>query len=70
MVLDLPCEAAEVTARLLERGYAAGFPLGRYYNGMNRSLLIAVTEKRTRQEIEMLAEEMGAIVESLRSNIR
>lgn len=70
MVLDFPCEAAEVTARLLGKGYAAGFPLGRYYKGMNHSLLIAVTEKRTRQEIEMLAEDMGTIVESLRSDIR
>ena len=50
MVLDLPCEAAEAAARLIEKGYAAGFPLSRYYKGMNNSLLIAVTEKRTKQE--------------------
>jgi len=62
MVLDLPCEAAEAAARLIEKGYAAGFPLSRYYKGMNNSLLIAVTEKRTKQEIGMLAEELEAIL--------
>ncbi|HOK67060.1 MAG TPA: aminomethyl-transferring glycine dehydrogenase subunit GcvPA [Anaerohalosphaeraceae bacterium] len=62
MVLDLPCEAAEAAAKLIERGYAAGFPLSRYYKGMNNSLLIAVTEKRTKQEIGMLAEELEAIL--------
>ncbi len=62
MVFDLPCDAAEAAARLIEKGYAAGFPLSRYYKGMNNSLLIAVTEKRTKQEIGMLAEELEAIL--------
>jgi glycine dehydrogenase subunit 1 len=62
MVLDLPCEAAGVAAKLIERGCAAGFPLSRYYKGMENSLLVAVTEKRTKQEIGMLAEELEAIL--------
>lgn len=62
MVLDVPMDAAEVVARLIEKGYAAGFPLSRYYQGMENSLLIAVTEKRTKQEIGMLAEELEAIL--------
>lgn len=62
MVFDLPCDAAEAAARLIEKGYAAGFPLSRYYKGMKNSLLIAVTEKRTKQQIGMLAEELEAIL--------
>ena len=62
MVLDLPTEAAGAAARLIEKGYAAGFPLSRYYEGMENSLLVAVTEKRTKQEIGMLAEELEAIL--------
>jgi glycine dehydrogenase subunit 1 len=62
MVLDLPCDAAEVIGRLIEKGYAAGFPLSRYYKGMDNSILIAVTEKRTKQQIGMLAEELEAIL--------
>ena len=61
-VLDVPMDAAEVVAKLIEKGYAAGFPLSRYYKGMENSLLIAVTEKRTKQEIGMLAEELEAIL--------
>ena len=61
-VLDLPCEAADVVARLIERGFAAGFPLSRYYKGMENSLLICVTEKRTKQEIGMLAEALESVL--------
>ncbi len=59
-VLDLPCQAAEVIAKLIEKGFAAGFPLSRYYAGMDNSMLICVTEKRTKQEIGMLAEAVEA----------
>ena len=40
---------------MIDTGFAAGFPLGRYYRGMERYLLVAVTEKRTREEIGALA---------------
>jgi glycine dehydrogenase subunit 1 len=53
--LQLPADAAVVVARLLEHGFAAGFPLGRCYPGMDDCLLVAVTEKRTREEIDRFA---------------
>jgi len=59
-VLDLPCEAADVIAKLIEKGFAAGFPLSRYYEGMENSMLVCVTEKRTKQQIGMLAEALEA----------
>ncbi len=61
-VLDLPCEAADVIARLIEKGFAAGFPLSRYYKGMENSILICVTEKRTKQQIGMLAEALESVL--------
>jgi glycine dehydrogenase subunit 1 len=61
-VLDLPYEAADVIARLIEKRFAAGFPLGRYYDGMENSILISVTEKRTKQEIGMLAEALESVL--------
>jgi glycine dehydrogenase subunit 1 len=61
-VLDLPHEAADVVAKLIERGFAAGFPLSRYYQGMENSLLICVTEKRTKQQIGMLAEALESVL--------
>ncbi len=61
-VIDLPTDAAEVIGSLIEKGFAAGFPLSRYYNNMENSMLIAVTEKRTKQEIGMLAEALEAVL--------
>ena len=61
-VLDLPLDAAEVIARLIDNGFAAGFPLSRYYSGMENSILISVTEKRTKQEIGMLAEALESVL--------
>lgn len=55
-VVELPRPAADVIGQLIEHGFAAGFPLSRYFQGMENSMLIAVTEKRTRGEIGMLAE--------------
>lgn len=62
MVLDLPCDAADVIGKLIEKGFAAGFPLSRYYQGMDNSILIAVTEKRTKQQIGMLAEALESVL--------
>ncbi|MCD4830939.1 MAG: aminomethyl-transferring glycine dehydrogenase subunit GcvPA [Anaerohalosphaeraceae bacterium] len=61
-VVDLPVPAAGVIARLVEKGYAAGFPLSRYYKGMENSMLIAVTEKRTKSQIGLLAESLEAVL--------
>jgi glycine dehydrogenase subunit 1 len=61
-VLDLPREAADVIARLIEKGFAAGFPLSRYYQGMDNSILICVTEKRSKQQIGMLAEALESVL--------
>lgn len=59
-VIDLPCEAADVIAKLIEKGLAAGFPLSRYYKDMENSMLICITEKRTKQQIGILAEALEA----------
>jgi glycine dehydrogenase subunit 1 len=61
-VLELPLPADKVIRKLLLRGLAAGFPLVRYWPEMDRSLLIAVTEKRTKQEIDLLAHLLETIL--------
>ena len=38
----------------------AGMPLDRYFPGMENALLVAVTEKTTRENIDRLAEAMAA----------
>jgi glycine dehydrogenase subunit 1 len=51
-VLKLPQPAAQVIDSLLDKGYYAGIDLGRFFPGFTHHLLVAVTEKRTRAEIE------------------
>lgn len=53
--VSLPRSAREVTAKLLEKGFHAGLPLASVGAGAENDLLIAVTEKRTRAEIDAFA---------------
>ncbi len=53
--LLLPRDAAPVVEKLLARGIAAGVPLGEYYPELERCLVVTVTEKRTRGEIDTFA---------------
>jgi glycine dehydrogenase subunit 1 len=51
--------AREALASARAKGVYAGYPLGRDYAGMDDALLIAVTEKRTVEEIDRLAEALS-----------
>lgn len=59
-VLELPKDASDVIDSLLRKGFAAGFPLVKYYENMEKCLLVAVTEKRTKEEIGIFAEALEA----------
>jgi glycine dehydrogenase subunit 1 len=58
----LPKNADEVVNQLLHKGFACGFPLGRFYKDMDNYLLINVTEKRTKEEIKSLAKALSEVV--------
>ncbi len=60
--IRLPIDAGECAGRMIELGFAAGFPLGRYYPGMEKYLLVAVTEKRTKYEIGRFAESLEEVI--------
>ena len=62
LVLQLPSAADEIARGLARRGYLVGPALGRWYEGLGDCLLVAVTERRTRADIEGLA---GAIEKEL-----
>ena len=47
----LPMNADQLVSKMINKGFACGFPLGRFYKGMDNYLLVAVTEKRTKEEI-------------------
>jgi glycine dehydrogenase subunit 1 len=55
VVRDTDDSVAELLAAGLEAGYLAGIPLQQWYPELHDCLLVSVTEKRTRTEIEGLA---------------
>jgi glycine dehydrogenase subunit 1 len=60
--VKLPIDAGECVGKMIEHGFSAGFPLGRYYPGMENYLLVAVTEKRTKFEIGKFAETLESVI--------
>src|ERR1700676_2691954 len=48
----LPVPAAVVIERMADAGFLAGIPLGQAFEGAEDGLLISVTERRTRDEID------------------
>ncbi len=61
--VHLPKDASQVVWAMMKKGFAAGFPLGRYYPGMERYLLVAVTEKRTKEEIDNYAKALREVLD-------
>jgi glycine dehydrogenase subunit 1 len=51
--------ARDALATARAKGIYAGYPLGRDYAGLDDALLVAVTEKRTVEEIDRLAEALA-----------
>lgn len=63
-VLRLPKDPREVQTRLLEQGILAGLPLGWYYPQLSDCLLVAVTETRTKAQIDEYASKLRAVLGS------
>ena len=61
--VSLPVEADGVVRAMIQRGFVAGFPLGRYYEDMKNYMIVAVTEKRTKEEILEYVENLKEILE-------
>jgi glycine dehydrogenase subunit 1 len=56
-----PIPAREVIRRARALGVHPGYALGRDYEGMENVLLVAVTERRTPEDIDRLAEVLGEV---------
>ncbi len=60
VTLDVPVQA--VIDACVQEGVNPGYPLGRDYPEYENGLLVAITEKRTRADIDRLAEVLGRAV--------
>jgi glycine dehydrogenase subunit 1 len=64
--LDAPVD--EVLDRVAEDGIAAGYPLAREYPEYEDGLLVAITERRSKEDIDRLADSLGAAIGALRTH--
>jgi glycine dehydrogenase subunit 1 len=60
--VSLPKPAREVVASLLEKGIAAGVPLSEYYCDSEQLMVVTVTEKRSRKEIDLLVRALEVVL--------
>jgi len=61
-VVDLPVAAHRVKEELGRVGIWPGISCGCYYDGMENSLLVSVTERHTREDIDSLASGLEAVI--------
>ena len=61
-VIRLPQPAISVVDAMIGEGYLAGVPLSAIEDGDPSALLVAVTEKRTREEIDGFVDALGRIL--------
>jgi glycine dehydrogenase subunit 1 len=59
-VIDAPASATNLINRLSKKGIVPGIDLGKFNLGLRGSLMIAVTEKRSKAEIDRLVTELAA----------
>ena len=63
-VVQLPTSVAEVNAQLIEYSILGGFDLSRYFPELPNAMLLCCTEKRTREEIDNLANALHRILKN------
>jgi glycine dehydrogenase subunit 1 len=63
-VIETPGPAESYLAPMLSQGIHAGIPLGRWFAGRERELLVAFTEKRSREEIDHFADAWRQVLAS------
>jgi glycine dehydrogenase subunit 1 len=60
-VLTLDGEPSSILPLLLQAGFVGGFPLKQFYPEMEREVLVCVTEKHSKDDIDRFAEILGEI---------
>ncbi|MBN2290023.1 MAG: aminomethyl-transferring glycine dehydrogenase subunit GcvPA [Candidatus Glassbacteria bacterium] len=59
--VNAPVPAAEVIERMLQKNFLAGIDLGRFDDGLEGKMLVAVTERRTRAQMDSFVEALGKL---------
>jgi glycine dehydrogenase subunit 1 len=66
-VVELPMDVQAVVTELARAAIWPGIPLGASFPGMERCLLVSLTEQHTRDDIDSLASALAAVIASRRT---
>ncbi|QTM99808.1 aminomethyl-transferring glycine dehydrogenase subunit GcvPA [Sediminibacillus dalangtanensis] len=61
LVVDIQMPVSKMNERLLNKGFIGGYDLAKTYPELATHMLVAVTENRSKEEIDAFAKEMGDI---------
>ena len=61
-VIKTPCDASDVLEQMSNKGFYAGINLGNLYEGYENAILVSVTEKRTKEQMDFFVEALGEII--------
>jgi glycine dehydrogenase subunit 1 len=59
----LPKSSPPLVSALLKKGIAAGVPAGDYYKGLENALIVTVTERRSKSDIDRLAQALQEVLQ-------
>ncbi len=69
VIRDADSRVDELLKAALDQGFFAGVPLGQWYPDMKDCFLVAVTEKRTKEEIDRLVKILSAVGDNSKSTV-
>ncbi|WP_320035556.1 aminomethyl-transferring glycine dehydrogenase subunit GcvPA [Halarcobacter sp.] len=58
-VIKTLCDATDLLEEMSKKGFYAGINLGNLYDGFENSILVTVTEKRTKEQMDMFVEALA-----------
>ncbi len=62
-VIKLPVDAREAVSMMLRNGILAGVPLGDFYPGKEKELLVCATEKNKKEDFELYVNTLKSVLE-------
>ncbi len=61
-VLKTPCDATDLLEAMSNKGFYAGINLGNLFEGFENSILVTVTEKRTKEQMDSFVKSLAQIL--------
>ena len=61
-VIKTPCDASDILEAMSSRGIYAGINLGNLFEGFENAILVSVTEKRTKEQLDDYVENLSEVL--------